>query len=76
MSLFKSKAEQTYKSVVDALVALSEQEYKKLIKVVGIRRKSNSDVTNLLGGITLENYPLEYEDIGAQPKIQKAGKKK
>ncbi len=71
MSLFKSA--QTYKSVVDYVVALSDTEYKKLIKVVNIRRKANSQVGDLLGG-TLADYQLEYEEVGTIPK--KAGKKK
>lgn len=67
MGLFETK--QTYKSVVDYLVALSDQEYKKLIKVVNIRRKSNSDVSGLLNGMTLETYQLEYEDIAKPVKV-------
>lgn len=56
-----------YKSVVEFLAALSDQEYKKLSKVVNIYRNAGKNVEEVLGS-PLDGYRLEYEEVGELPK--------
>jgi hypothetical protein len=72
MGLFNKKP--NYADVVHFVTHLSETEYQKLTKVVRTYRGAEKSVRGVLGG-KLEDYQLEYEEIGEVPKA-KAGKKK
>lgn len=74
MGIFNKKP--SYEDVVLYVKHLSDTEYQKFIKVVRTYRGAEKTVKSVLG-CSLADYPLEYEQVGQLPKVnkKKAGKK-